>query len=155
MPGTFTTAGTTLAIKAGQPATFNSAGYGALTGWAVVGEITNYGEFGRVYNTVKHNPVANRGTVKKKGSYDEGQMDLKMALDTDDAGQILMKTALNSDSDYSFRIVTQNTDTYYFQAQVTSFKVGLGGVDDMTSASAMLELTTNSPGIGIVEVLAS
>jgi hypothetical protein len=144
MPGTFTTAGTTLAIKAGQPATFNSAGYGALTGWAVVGEITNYGEFGRVY-----------GTVKKKGSYDEGQMDLKMALDTDDAGQILMKTALNSDSDYSFRIVTQNTDTYYFQAQVTSFKVGLGGVDDMTSASAMLELTTNSPGIGIVEVLAS
>jgi hypothetical protein len=37
---------------------------------------------------------------------------------------------------------------------VTEFMVSLGGVDTITAASAQLELTTNSPGIGIVEVLA-
>lgn len=150
----FTTAGSTLHIKAAQPASFNSAGYGALTGWTKVGEITDFGDFGRKYNVVKHNPVDNRGTVKKKGSFDEGTMNLKLGLDTDDAGQILMKTARDSDNDYSFKVTTQNGDIYYFQAQVTEFMTNLGGVDNITAASTSLELTTNSPGIGIVEVLA-
>lgn len=151
----YSSAGTILSMKAAQPASFNAAGYGALSGWTVVGEVDNYGELGRVYNVLKRVPVANRGTQKRKGSYDEGTMDLKLGLDTDDAGQILMKTALNSDNDYSFKLVTQNTDTYYFQAQVTSFKIGVGGADDWTTASCSLELSTNSPGIGIVEVLAA
>jgi hypothetical protein len=85
---------------------------------------------------LKRVPVAGRGTVKRKGSFDEGTMDLKLGLDTDDAGQILMKTALNSDNDYSFKVTTQSGDKYYFQAQVTSFKVGIGGADDWTTASA-------------------
>jgi hypothetical protein len=150
----FTTAGSTLHIKGAQPTAFTSAGYGAITGWTKVGEITDFGDFGRKYNVVKHNPVDNRGTVKKKGSFDEGTMNLKLGLDTDDAGQILMKTARDSDSDYSFKVTTQNGDIYYFQAQVTEFMTSLGGVDTITAASAQLELTTNSPGIGIVEVLA-
>jgi hypothetical protein len=151
----FSSAGTTLEMKAAQPASFNAAGYNALTAWTTVGEIDNVGEFGRVYNVLKRVPVAGRGTVKRKGSFDEGTMDLKLGLDTDDAGQILMKTALNSDNDYSFRVTTQSGDKYYFQAQVTSFKVGVGGADDWTTASCTLELTTNSPGIGIVESLAT
>lgn len=157
MPGVMTAAGAVLAMRAGQPATFNAAGYGALSanGWTPVGEITNLGEFGRVYNTVKHNPIGTRGTVKKKGSFDEGTMDLRLGLDTDDAGQILAKTALTSDNDYSFKLTMQNGDVYYFQAQVTRFKVTVGGVDDIVAANMGLELTTNSPGIGIVEVLAA
>jgi hypothetical protein len=34
-----------------------------------------------------------------------------------------------------------------------SFRVSVGGVDDITSASIMLELTSNSAGVGIVESL--
>ena len=151
-----TTAGTTLAISADIPVTFDAAGY-QDTGmdWSTVGEITDYGEFGRVYALVKHNPVASRGTKKFKGSYDEGSMALKLGLDTDDAGQIVAKVAKSSDNDYSFKVVTQNGDVYYFQAQVMDFKIGLGGVDTITSASINLELTTSSAGVGIVEVLAA
>lgn len=149
-----TSAGSTLKVTAGTPATFDGTGYAALT-WTAVGEITNLGEFGREYNLVSHNPINTRATVKLKGSYNEGQITLALGLDTDDAGQVLLKTARNSDSNYSFEVATQNGDKYYFQAQVMSFKTNVGGVDDVTSASVTLEITSNSAGVGIVEVLAA
>lgn len=149
-----TSAGTTIKLSAGTPASFNSAGYAALT-WTTIGEVTDLGEFGREYNLVTHNPLGSRGTVKKKGSFNEGSITMQLGLDTDDAGQILAKTASNSDSDYSFEIATQNGDKYYFQAQVMSFKVGVGSIDQITAATIMLEITTNSAGVGIVEALAA
>lgn len=151
-----TSAGTTLDIIAGNPATYDAAGYGTLFGGTEVrvGEITDFGEFGREYALVTHNPVSTRGTQKFKGSFNEGSMSLSLGLDTDDAGQILMKTASTSDADYSFKVTTQNGDVYYFQAKVMSFRVGVGSVDSITTASATLELTTNSAGVGVVEVLA-
>lgn len=149
-----TSAGSTIAISAAAPATFNAAGYGALA-FTTIGEVTDLGEFGREYALVTHNPLASRGTVKKKGSFNEGTMDLKLALDTDDAGQILAKSASLSDSDHSFKVTLQNGDVFYFQAQVMTFKNGVGSVDQITAASIKLELTTNSAGVGIVEVLAA
>jgi len=149
-----TSAGTTLKISANKPATFDSTGYAALT-YTTVGEVADLGEFGREFALVTHNPVGSRGTVKKKGSFNEGTMSVGLALDTDDAGQILMKAAALSDSDYSILVTTQNGDKYYMQAQVMTFKVGVGSVDTITSASVTLEITTNSTGVGVVEVLAA
>ncbi len=148
-----TSAGTTIKVTASQPATYDASGYNALS-MTTIGEVTNLGEFGREYALVTHNPVGSRGTVKKKGSFNEGTIAMTVGLDTDDAGQILMKAAAASDNNYSFLITTQNGDKYYFQAQTMSFKVGVGGVDDITSASINLELDTNSAGVGVVEVLA-
>jgi hypothetical protein len=150
---TRSSAGSTLKVSATIPATFNTAGYAALT-YTAVGEITNLGEFGRVYNLIKHNPLATRATVKKKGSYDEGQLALQLALDTDDAGQIVMKAASQSDNDYSIEVTTQNGDKYYMQVQVMSWKVNVGSVDQITSAACALEITSSSAGVGIVESLA-
>lgn len=149
-----TSAGSTLAISASQPSTYNEAGYEALV-FTNIGEITDLGEFGRDYALVTHNPLDTRATVKRKGSYNEGAMDLKLALDTDDAGQILLSTASESDNDYSFELTLQNGDVYYFQAQVMTFKIGVGSVDQITGASVKLELTSNDAGVGIVEVPAS
>ena len=150
---TQTTAGTTLKVSASTPGTFNGAGYAALT-YTTVGEVTDLGEFGREYNLVTHNPIASRGTVKKKGSFNEGAVTLQLGSDTDDAGQILMKAAKDSDSDYSFLVTMQNGDKYYFQAQVMSWKLSPGSVDNIVGATAQLEITTSSGGVGIVEVLA-
>ena len=149
-----TSAGSTLGISAGIPATFNVAGYGALT-FSTVGEIVDLGEFGREFNLVTHNPVGDRGTVKLKGSFNEGQMALELGLDSSDDGQTLMKTARDEDENYSFVVTTQNGDKYYFQAQVMTFKIMVGTVDDVTSASSTLELTTSAGGIGVIEDLAS
>lgn len=149
-----TSAGTTLKVSASAPATFNVAGYSALT-FTAVGEITDLGEFGREFALVTHNPVGTRGTQKFKGSFNEGTMNLTLGLDTDDAGQVLMKAASLADSAYSFEVTTQNGDTYYFQAMVMSFKVGIGSVDSITTATCTLELTTSAGGVGIVEDLAA
>jgi hypothetical protein len=154
-----TSAGTTLRVSASAPATFDAAGYNTLFTAspvpAAVGEITDFGEFGREFAVVTHMPVGSRGTQKFKGSFNEGQMSLSLGLDTDDAGQILMKTASLSDANYSFLVTTQNGDKYYFQAKVMSWKVGIGGVDQITTATASLELTTTSAGVGVVESLAA
>lgn len=149
-----TAAGATLKLSAGVPATFDGTGYAALT-YTTVGEVIDLGEFGRKYNVVKNNPVATRGTVKHKGSFDEGTMAVKLNLDTDDTGQQLAKTALNSDNNYAVLITDQNGDKYYFQAIVTGFVVGIGSVDNTVSASMDLEITTSATGVGIVEVLAA
>lgn len=148
-----TTAGSTLKVCASAPATYNSAGYAALT-WTAVGEVTDLGEFGREYALVTHNPINTRITQKFKGSYNEGKMSLKIGLDTDDAGQILMKAASTSDSQYFFEVATQNGDKYHFPAMVMSWKVGVGSVDSITAASCDLELTSSSGGVGVVESLA-
>jgi hypothetical protein len=153
-----TSAGTTLRISASAPATFDVSGYNTLFTSSptppLIGEITDLGEFGREYALVTHNPVGTRGTQKFKGSFNEGTMTMSLGLDTDDAGQILAKTASLSDDDYSFMVTTQNGDKYYFQAKVMTWKVGVGGVDQITTATVTLELTTNSAGVGIIESLA-
>lgn len=145
-------AGTSIGITSSAPATFNVAGYSALT-FTNIGEVTDLGEFGREYNLITHNPLGTRGTVKLKGSFNEGSISLQLGLDTDDAGQILAKTASQSDGDYSFKVTTQNGDDYYFQAKVMSFKVGVGSVDSVTTATINLEITTSSTGVGVVEDL--
>lgn len=154
----FTSAGTTLTISADTPATFDGAGYAAIfaasPGPAVVGEITDLGEFGREFALVTHIPVDSRGTQKFKGSFNEGTMALSLGLDTNDAGQIIVKAASLSDANFSFLVTTQSGDEYYFQAKVMSFKVNVASVDSITTATVSLELTTNAAGVGIVEVLA-
>jgi hypothetical protein len=150
------TAGTTLKVIVTAPATFDAAGYATLfAAGAFVGEITDLGEFGRDYNLITHNPIGTRITRKLKGSYNEGQMALKLGLDADDAGQIIMVAASKSDADYSFMITMQNLDKYYFQAKVMSWKVGAGSVDNIVSVSCNLEITSNSAGVGIIEAPAA
>jgi hypothetical protein len=81
-------------------------------------------------------------------------MQIQLGVDTDDAGQIRLKSASFSDADHSFLITTQIGNKYYFRAQIMSFKVNVGSVDQITTATVTLELTTNSAGVGIAEVLA-
>jgi hypothetical protein len=153
MPGrVHTSAGTTMSVSAAAPATFDAAGYAALA-WTPIGEITDPGEFGRKFAVIKHTPVGTRGNKKFKGSFDEGQMNVKMALDNGDAGQQILKTARDNDNDYSFKVTLPGGDAYHFQAKVTEFQIGGMTVDAVTAATVGLELTTTNTGVGVVEVL--
>jgi len=138
-----TTAGTTVAIDVGvSPGTYDSTGFVALS-YQAIGEITDAGEFGRQYNLVTHNPIGDRRTVKKKGAYNDGQMTLQMARDPSDAGQADLITALDSDADSSFKVVLQDGTILYFVAQVLSYTTNLGSVDQITSATVVVELTNS------------
>ena len=149
-----TNAGTTIYISATIPGSFDSAGY---TGspqipFTAIGEITDGGEHGREYALVTHMPIASRGIQKFKGSFNEGSKTIQLAVDNDDAGQVIALAALASDNDYSFKVAYQGGDADYFQAKVMSYKKSATTVDSIRSATMVLELTTSSSGVGIVSV---
>jgi hypothetical protein len=139
----FTSAGTTIAISAGTPATINEAGYSPLT-YTTIGEVTDAGEFGRTYNIVNHNPLATRGTVKLKGSFDDGTMQLQMAYAPGDAGQALLETALDDDDFYAFEVTLQDGTIKYFQAMVSANPTAIGGVDTVTGANVQLAIKSGT-----------
>jgi len=148
-----TVAGTQIGVSASTPATFNVAGYAALT-FTTIGNIEDGGEHGREYAEVTFNPIDTRGTRKYKGSFNEGNKTLSIGYDSTDAGMALLKNALASDSDYSFAVTYPNGDIDYFQAKVMALTKATGGVDSMRMASVTLSITTSAGGVGIVEDLA-
>lgn len=141
------THGTTIGITASSPATYNAAGYDALT-FTTIGEITDIGEIGGEWSKQEHKPV-NGSVVKFKGAYDPGETTFQMALDTDDAGQILAKAAMRSTANYYFKITAPNGDIYYMAAKVMSFKVNFGGSESVITASMKVDIS----GTGTVDVV--
>jgi hypothetical protein len=135
----FTTAGTLIKISAAKPATYNSTGFAALT-FTTIGEITNLGEFSKVFQTVPHNPIATRQTINEKGSFDFTPLNLEMALDEDDAGQVLINAALGSDLAYSFEVTSKTGDKYYFTGKTMSFARSFGTVDQIITATATVQI---------------
>jgi len=134
-----TSAGTTIGISASLPATYNTAGFGALT-FTEIGEVTDIPEFGRVYNLVTHNPLGDRRTVKRKGSFNDGSVALSFAYADADAGQILLATASDDDDSYAFAVTIQDGTIFYFSAQVMGNPINIGNVDQITGGSATLEI---------------
>lgn len=145
----FTSAGTTIAVSATAPATYDEAGFGALT-FTDIGEISEAGEFGKEYNLVTFNPLADRKTAKRKGSYNSGSMAMTLGRVPSDAGQAVLLAGLDSDDSYSFEVTLQDLTVQYFSAQIMSYSTNVGSVDQITTASVTLELDDD-----IIEVPAS
>lgn len=146
MPGAtsaFTAAGTILAISAGVPATLTPTAYAALT-FTTIGEITGAGTVGRTYNIVNHNPLATRGTVKLKGSFDDGSVTAPAAYAPGDPGQVLVQTALDSDAFYSFKETLQDGTIIYYQGQVTAAPITADGVDSIVSTSIAIAVKSGT-----------
>jgi|AntRauTorcE11898_2_1112593.scaffolds.fasta_scaffold02778_9 hypothetical protein len=136
-----TSAGSFLSVSAGLPATHDTVGFeDAAMSFTEVGEITDLGEFGREYNLVTHNPLKDRRTVKRKGSYNDGSITLQMARDVSEAGQALLETAKDDDNSYSVKITFQDGNFVFTTAQIMSYKTTIGSVDQITMATCVLEI---------------
>lgn len=149
-------AGTVLAISASAPATFDASGYGAVS-VTTVGEVTDISGFGPSWATASHNPVNLRGTQKKKTSRDGGNFTVTLALDTDDAGQILCKSGRDSATALrTIKITTAGVgDVYYCQVLVTSFQLGALNQAGLQTATMTCEVTASATDVDWVEVLAA
>jgi len=133
-----TSAGTIISIGV-APATYDQAGFEAVS-FDPIGEVTDAGEYGKVYNLVTHNPLADRGTKKFKGSFNNGSVTLQIAQDETDAGQIAATAASDSDDSFSIKVTKQNGSVDYFTSQVMSFTTAIGGVDSIEGGSIQLEI---------------
>jgi len=134
-----TSAGSKFYVTASAPATYDAAGFGALT-FTEVAYISSLGEFGGVANLVTFNPLATRVVVKRKGSIDNGSISLEMARVPSDAGQSLLVAASNSDLSYSYKLETQDGTFFYFSAQCMSYTNNVGSVEDILMSTATLEV---------------
>lgn len=137
-----TAAGSKLYVSASLPATYDAVGFEALT-WVEVGEVTEIPSFGKVFNIVNHNPLGDRQTIKRKGSYDNGSIDIPYAYDMTpggDAGQLLLLAGLESDVSRSFWVDFKGLKAHYFTAQVTSAPATVGSVDQIIMKNTTLAI---------------
>ncbi len=147
-------AGTLLKVSSGTPATFDASGYNALS-WTTVGEVTDLSGFGPGWSIANHNPLALRGTQKKKTSRNGGSFTVTLTLDTDDTGQIAMKAARDSATAvYAAQINAPNGDKYYCQVLVTTFQLGSMNQSSLQTATATCEVQCSSTDVDWVESLA-
>ncbi|MES1987460.1 MAG: hypothetical protein V4440_05415 [Pseudomonadota bacterium] len=138
-----TAAGSKLYVSATLPATYDAAGFEALT-WTEVGEVTEIPAFGKSFNVVNHNPLGTRQTIKRKGSYDNGSIEVPYAYDITtvggDDGQALLLQGLETDSSYAFYVDVKQLKALYFSGQVTSAPVTIGSVDSIITKSTMIAI---------------
>lgn len=139
--GSQSSAGAALAISAATPATFDAAGYGALT-FTEIGQIEKIGSVGASYAKVEFQPL--KGPKQKfKGSVDNGTLSPSLAHDPEDAGQTLLRTAADDISTlYSFEITFQSGDKRYFQGRVFGYPETIDSADSIVMAAPTIEIST-------------
>lgn len=137
-----TAAGTTLAVSIASPATYDAAGFAALT-HTEIGGIEKIGAIGAVFAKVEFQPL--KGPKDKhKGSPDYGSLAPSMALDDTDAGQTILRTAANDGTSklYSFKVTYPTGTIRYFQGRCFGFPETVDGADSVIMANPTIEICT-------------
>lgn len=152
-----TGAGATFGLSAAQPATYNEAGYEALT-FTNVGKVTDLGNPPTIqWQEVVVSYLGSAGEDVAKGGFSLGSQTITVALDGDDAGQALLKTAVSSQTAvYSIKIDHPVLGTRYAQALIMGGPESYG--DNNTAATWQITIRykiASATVIGIVDVAAS
>lgn len=140
--GLQTGAGATIAISVAAPATFDAAGYAALT-FTEAGNCEKIGGLGATYAKTEFQPL--KGAKQKlKGSPDYGSLQPSFAIDDTDAGQTIFRTAADNETNalYSICVTYQNGAKRYFQARVFGWPETIDSADAVVMASPTVEICT-------------
>ncbi len=140
--GSQTAAGTSLAISATGPATHDAAGYAALT-FVDIGQVEKLGSFGATFAKSEFQPL--KGAKQKyKGSSDNGAIQPSIAIDSADAGQTLLQTAAEDETQklYSFCVTFADGAKRYFRGRVFGSPETADGADSMVMTTPTVEIST-------------
>jgi len=116
---------TTLGTSATLPATYNAAGYGALT-FTNIAEVVDIGELAKAYNIVTHQAVGRAYPQKIKGTFDIANVTVTLGKIATDAGQVALQAALSSPNSYAFVITLPSGNSGSFTGKVV--KAGQGAI---------------------------
>lgn len=142
--GSTTAAGSAIAISAATPATFDLAGFAALT-YTDIGGVEKIGTIGATFAKVEFQPL--KGAKQKyKGSPDYGSLQPSAAWDETDAGQVLLNAAAADETNklYSFKVTKPDGALRYFQARVFGNPENIDGADSIVMGNATIEITTKT-----------
>ena len=141
-----TAAGVEFYVGDAAPATFDKAGYEAVT-WVKVGEVSNIGgDIGKMYNLATFAALEERGIVKRKGGYNNGSATVDYAYYRTDAGQEDLIAAGDLDTLFPMKIVLTDPDTthLYFMGLVMGTPISIGGAEDFLTSSVNIEIDSVS-----------
>jgi len=142
--GKMTSTGVTLGVVAGLPATFDAAGYAALS-FVNVGEVVDLPEYGPTVQVVESNPLATGITEKYAGFTNYGSIAVGLELDIEDAGQVILESAIPDaglDSPHSFAITYSDGTIEYFHGGVFSYTRAPGSANSMVGSTASVEINS-------------
>ena len=128
-----------ISTTATPPATYDAAGYAALT-YAEVGEVVDAGTLSAEYNITEHNTVNKRDIQKLKGSRDNGSQDYSLGFDSVDEGQVAMQYALDSDDNYHVKIALKSGAFIYYSGLISKFDIVFGTADDVVGAETSVQI---------------
>lgn len=148
----FATSGTIVSMSTTTtaPATYDAAGYGALT-YQALGCLSHIGSFGDTSAEVTFDCINEGRTITIKGQRSAGTLELTVALDDTAAGFALIDTAERDDStaNYHFKIefpnkqnATGTNAVRYFSGRVMSAPENLGGANDVATQTVNVAINT-------------
>ena len=146
-----TFAGSIVSITSDTIPTYDKIGFeDAGVTYTVIGEVISVGGMGRTYADVSYKSLAQRGTVHKKGSFDQPEIPIEIGVNRTDAGQVILDSASTSDANHAIKIEYSNGEIDYFEALVFGVVTAGGDSDTIRSVTASIRIDIQ----GIVEVAA-
>lgn len=124
------------------------ADFTSLSAPVEVGLIESLGTFGKMFDLVTFQAIADGRTYKFKGGFNAGKLDLVVASDPTDAGQALLLTYAEAadQNTYPFQIVLvgvdPSMDTVHFGGKVFSYQRVAGSVNNVLKANVTIEINT-------------
>lgn len=147
MAGVMTSTGVKLYVSAALPATYDAAGYGALT-WTEVTNVTTIPAYGPTAAVVTHQPLSTGVDEKYGGFINYGSVAVEAAFVADDAGQGILRTnALQPNTQIAVRVEYPGNQDDYTVGKCFSGTKNPGSANSMVGSSMTIEF--NKP---IVEV---
>lgn len=114
-----------------------------------IGEVESIGDFGDQYEIVSANTLGDQRTRKRKGTADAGDISVTVLFDGSDQGQTDLKSALDDTGadDYNFKVELNdsggtNPTTFFFSGLVTSRRIT--GVNSNSIARGDLTIAINT-----------
>jgi len=128
-----------LSASADTPASFDAAGYVALT-FTDIGDLSEIPEYGAVHAVVTFTPLKTGIVNKFHGELNYGSVTIPIAYDSADAGQSILRAALTSKDEISFRETRSDGTIRYIMGKVMSFPRGQS-VGSVNMATCNIEFT--------------
>lgn len=142
-----TFAGLTVGVSTASPATYDTAGFNALT-FAPVTGIVSPGNFSAKYAPVDTAVLEERATVRTKGTREAVDFSMGILLNLANAGQTMLLEGADGaevDTNHSFEFTFSNGDVYHLQALIGSFEEP--GGDGNTNRLLNVDLFFDSRGV--------
>ncbi len=137
--------GSKIFIGGAAPATFDAAGYDAVT-WTEIGMVESIGEFGDENEVGSFRPLGSNSACQYMAAQQPTTMDLTLARATADDGQVALLAHRGSKTALPYKIETSQTGTakkhrYMFMGLCPKAKINVGSGSDVVKLMTSIAIT--------------